>query len=341
MFQVLTILVAASPFAPEPLAVDELMLASLDTPSLGMLAQDPVAGESADAVADESVPGFGQDVSWTSGTRLSLQVQYAHLFNTTVDNDAGEFDADQLRLRVNGRTAITDSFDLTYGFRYEYDGFNFAGHGFFGDQQPWTDIHTVQFSVGGLLEIDDHWQAFAGGVFRFARETGADWGDGFEGGGAFGVSYSFNDSLTLGGGLGIITQVEDGLLYYPIVVADWKIIDRLVLTTRISTGWANESGVELVYDWTDHWDVGVGASYDYQRFRLNDDGPVPGGAGKFTALPFYGFVNWEPMPSFNASLYVGLNTMGEVEAINSNGSVTASENYGIGFVLGAQGTISF
>ncbi|HBZ97761.1 MAG: hypothetical protein CMJ41_07515 [Phycisphaerae bacterium] len=337
MLQLLTVALASNPFVLPTQPVDEHLLPSLERPALTAFQDD----DSVRAVAEEDVPEFGQDLNWTAGTRLSLTLHYSHLFNSEIDDDQGEFDMDQLRLRLKGRTAITDTFDLSYGFRYEFDGFNFGEQGFFGLGDPWSDIHTIEFNVGGFWKLDGNWQFFAGGVFRFARETGADWGDSFEGGGAAAISYTFSERLTLGGGLGIVTRLEDDLLYYPIVVADWEIVDRLLLTTRISTGWGNETGVQLVYRWTDHWDVGIGAAYDYQRFRLNDEGPVAEGVGEFTALPFYGFVNWKPMPSVNVSLYVGINTYGELEAVDRNGNVAASSDYGTGFLLGGQATISF
>jgi len=339
MLQLLTTVLATSAFAPVPQAVDQDMLASLQAPSLSMM--EEADDDSVVAVAEEDVPNFAQNVDWTSGTRLSFSFHYAHLFNSKIDDDMGEFDLDQLRFRVKGNTSITDDFSLAYGFRYEYDGFNFAEDGFFGAGQPWSDIHTVQFNLGGIWSIDDHWSVFAGGVFRFARETDADWGDSLEAGGAAAVSYRFSDTLTIGGGLGVITQLEDDPLFYPVIIVDWEIIDRLVLTTRVSTGWANETGIELVYHWTDNWDVGIGAAYDYQRFRINDEGPIAGGVGEFTALPFFGFVNWKPLPAFNASIYVGVNTYGEFKAVRSNGSTAANPTYGMGFMLGAQGTISF
>ena len=175
MLQLLAAVLATSAFAPVPQAVDQDMLASLQAPSLSMMEED--GDGSVIAVAEEDVPNFAQDVEGNLGTRLSFTFHYAHLFNSKIDDDMGEFDMDQLRFRVKGSTAITDDFSLSYGFRYEYDGFNFAEGGFFGAGQPWSDIHTVQFNFGGFWSLDDHWSVFAGGVFRFARESEADWSD--------------------------------------------------------------------------------------------------------------------------------------------------------------------
>ena len=312
-------------------------LASL--PSLAVLQEAGGVDESRDV---EPVPGFGQLDALSRGTSITFDPQYAHVFNSEVDDNQGEFNLDRLRLRLQGRTVLNDTWELGYGFKYQFDGFGFAETGTFGaSPSPWTDIHTVQFHVGATVKFTEQWRGFGGGQFRFARETGAGWSDSFEGGGAFGASYSFSRTLTLGGGLGVETQLEDGLLFYPVIVIDWQIADRWLLTTRMSTGWADQTGIQLVYDWTETLDVSVGVAYDYQRFRLNDDGPSPGGVGLFTATPVYAMLTWIPSSSVHLSVFAGANTMGELELRNSSGNSISKKNYGLGFLFGAQASVTF
>ena len=72
-------------------------------------------------------------------------------------------------------------------------------------------------------------------------------------------SPTFSENLTLGGGIGIRSQLEDDALFYPIIIVDWQITDRLSFDTRLTTGWANQSGAELVYELTEDLDVGIAA----------------------------------------------------------------------------------
>ena len=166
-------------------------------------------------------------------------------------------------------------------------------------------------------------------------------GAGDAAGGAIGVSYTVSPSLTVGGGVGVTTRLEDSLYFYPIVVADWLITDGLILTTRISTGWGDEAGVELVYTITPGWDVGVGAAYEWNRFRLDDEGPAPGGVGVIRSLPTYGFLRWNATPKISFSVFAGINAWGQLEALDKNGNKVADESFRPGFLLGIQGQFTF
>ena len=330
MISMLTAALLSAPFTFDP------AVPSHDLPSLSAMQDESV-------VADEQpVPGLGQVERLSRGTRISVDANYAYLFKSTVDDDQGEFDLNRLRLRLAGRTVVSEGWELTYGFKYQFDGFSFDGTGDFGDTPAvWTDIHTMQFNIGSMFAITDKWNAFVGGQFRFSRETGADWGDSFMGGGAFGASYTFSENLTLGGGLGMETQLEESLLYYPIVIVNWRFAERWSINTRITSGWADSTGVQLVYDWTDTLQLAVAGNYDYQRFRLNDEGPAADGVGHFTAMPVYFRLTWSPTHSVRVSGVVGLNVSGELKAKSSNGRTYAKHDYGAGLLAGAQLSITF
>ena len=330
---ILPAIILASTFSADPSGG----LASL--PSLAAMQDGGASEQEAEA---SPVPGFGQLDAWSRGTTITLSPKYGHVFKAEVDDDQGEFDLDRVRLRLQGRTQLSDTWELGYGFKYQFDGFGFSETGVFGGSpSPWTDIHTVQFHVGATVKFTEQWRGFGGGQFRFARESGAEWSDAFEGGGAFGVSYSFSRTLTLGGGLGVESQLEDDPLFYPVIVVDWQMADRWLLTTRMSTGWADQTGIQLVYDWTETLDVALGVAYDFQRFRLNDDGPSPGGVGLFTATPVYAMLTWIPSSPVRLSVFAGANTMGELELRNSSGNMISKKNYGLGFLFGAQASITF
>ena len=331
MLSIIPVFVLTAPFTFDP------AMTGYDLPSLSSMedVKQPAADE-------QPVPGFGQLDELSRGTRITFTTQYAHLFTSDVDSNQGEFTLDRLRLKLQGVTALNDSWDLNYGFKYQFDGYDFAGRGFFGaDDKPWTDIHTVVFNIGATVKLTKQWRGFFGGQFRFARETDAGWSDGFEGGGAFGASYSFDENLTLGGGLGIESQLEDSVYIYPIVVVDWRINDQWSVNTRITSGWGDTAGVQLIYDWTDSFQIALGANYDYQRFRLNDEGPTPDGVGHFTAMPVYLRFTWAPKPNIDLTAFVGMNVSGELESQNRMGNTVSKHDYGAAAMVGGQVSITF
>ena len=94
------------------------------------------------------------------------------------------------------------------------------------------------------------------------------------GGGAVGAVYSFSEKFSIGGGIGARSQILDNVLIYPIIVLNWQITDRLLFSTRMTSGWANQTGAELSYELKPGVDVGVAAVFDYQRFRLSDGNAI-------------------------------------------------------------------
>ncbi len=314
------------------------------TLAIGTAIQDSVPPPSPDETDQEieSVPGLGQETSFIPGTRLTVSASYAYLFNSSIEG-GGSFSLGRFRVRGRGATALTDTLDLTYGVRYQLDSFDFSRQGSnnFFSKSPWSSVDTLQLNVAGVMTIDQRWRVFGGGVVRFGAESKADWADGIEAGGAVGFSYSFSPSLTIGGGFGVTTRLEDSLYFYPIIVADWMIVDGLMLTTRMSTGWGDETGIELVYTIAQGWDVGVGAAYEWNRFRLNDEGPAPGGVGVLRSIPTYGFLRFNATPKASLSVYAGVNAWGQLEALDANGNKVADEKFRPGFLLGIQGQITF
>lgn len=341
-------------FISTGLAVMTLAIASTSSPTgpssgsrltlaIGSAIQDSAAVSSqADSVDQAAVPGLGQETSFIPGTRLTASISYAYLFNSSIEG-GGSFSLGRFRIRGRGITALTDTLDLSYGARYQLDSFDFSDQGsnsFFGNS-PWSSVDSLQLNMGGVLTIDRQWRVFGGGQVRFGAESEADWADGIEAGGAVGVSYSFSPSLTIGGGFGVTTRLEDSLYFYPIVIADWRIYDNLLFTTRMSTGWGDETGIELVYTLAEGWDVGLGAAYEWTRFRLDDEGPASRGVGVIRSLPVYGFLRWNATTRSSISIYSGLNAWGQLEALDANGNTVADQKFRPGFLLGIQGQITF
>jgi hypothetical protein len=206
---------------------------------------------------------------------------------------------------------------------------------------PWGSINTTQVDAALQLQATQRWQVFGGGMARWAAEEGGSLGEGFVGGGAFGAAYAITEDLILGGGVGIQTQIEDDLLVYPIVVAEWSLTERLRLSTSLTTGWANQTGGEIVYAATESIDIGVSAVFDYQRFRLSDDAAVPGGAGVTEALPVNLFVSMNVCQRASVTAFVGINAYGRLKTVDSAGRDVWARNHDPAPVLGIQGTIRF
>lgn len=275
--------------------------------------------------SDDDSASFSIEGGWVWQLRTDL-----------TDTAAGRFTHDRGHLRLRGRIPLRDDLELLLGARQQRDNFGFSNI-----VAPWSSINTTQIDAALQWQATEQWQVFGGGMARWAAEQGGSLSDGFEGGGAIGAAYAFSKDLVLGGGVGVQTRIEDDLLIYPIIVADWQITDRLRLSTRLTTGWANQTGAEIVYAASDTVDIGVLAVFDYQRFRLSDNAPTSGGVGVTEALPVSFFMSIDACPRCSLTAFIGVNAYGRLKTTDSAGNDVWASDHDPAPVLGIQGTIRF
>ena len=287
------------------------------------------------AAVDQEVAPLGQSDERTAS--FSLQGGWVWQLRTDLtDTASGRFTHDRGHIRLRGRIPLRDDLELLLGVRQQRDNFGFSDM-----VAPWTSINTTQFDAALQWQATQRWKIFGGGLARWASESGASLSGGFEGGGAVGAAYAFSEKLVLGGGIGLQSRIEDDVLIYPIIVVEWEIAERLRLSTRLTSGWANQTGAELIYAINDKVDVGVSAIFDYQRFRLSDDAPSSGGVGVTEALPVSFFVSIDVCPNGSLTAFVGVNAYGRIKVTDAAGNDVWASDHDPVPVLGIQGTIRF
>ncbi len=284
---------------------------------------------------DQAVAGLGQQPQPFT-MKWSLAGGYAYQLRTHID-DGGRLSWGRGHVQLKGQTPLRDDLELVVGTRWQRDTFTFDG-----SVGNWGHVDAVQLDAGLQWKVSDRWQVFGGGQVLFSAESGAGFDDAVNGGGAIGAVYAFSESLALGGGVGMRTRTLDDALIYPIVVVEWGITERLRLSTRLTSGWANQTGVELIYDWAEGVQVGVAAVYDYQQFRLSDsNATAPGGVGEATMLPVVAFIAYDVAPNVALTAFVGANVAGHLEARDTTEATVWSTDYEAAPIVGLQGTIRF
>ena len=252
----------------------------------------------------------------------------------------GDLDVLRMRFGVTGKAGLTRDLDLAVSIGYGLDLYDFSGTTRLGGVDPWGDIHTL--SVGALLslELNDDWTVFGGPVVQFAREDNVGLDDSFIGGAVVGATYEVSSALTVGGGLGVVTQIEDDARLFPMIVLEWEISDTLRLISQTS-GAAGRSGLELVYDLGNDWETAIGASYDFRRFRLDDEGIAPEGVGEETRLPIRARLSYQAGDHFIIDLYAGITLSSELQLDDADGALLGKEDVDPAGLLGVTFTISF
>jgi hypothetical protein len=267
----------------------------------------------------------------------SLDFHLVHQFSTPIDGGGrvavtrGGFD-----YRLNSK--VTDDDDLQYRFQYQRDQWNFTGAGL-GAEDPWDVINTLDLSVQLMHKYNHTTKWFAGAMLRSSFED--DIGDGLVAGGNVGFVHSFSNDFTFGLGIGVIEQELDDPRFFPLFVLEWTLSDAVRLTTDLSTRFGSRTGVELVWTPRNDWTLGAGLSYEYSRFRLDNSGIAPNGAGEATAFPLTLRATRRVSPTFDFTIYGGLVFSGHLDVIDSSRATIRNRDYDMTGSIGILGQIRF
>jgi hypothetical protein len=270
---------------------------------------------------------------------LSLATGFQYIFETDIDG-GGEIAITRVPLVIGAEAKISDELDLQANLRYELGLYDFKGISSLG-ANPWDDIHTLSVDARVVWALNQKTRLWGGPVVLWSRETGADWSDSMVGGAFFGATYIFNRKLIVGGGLGIVSQIEDDILVYPIIVLNWRIGDKTTLSSRAGPAGIAATGAELVRDLGEGWEVGVGARYEFRRFRLDNTGIAPNGVGEETNFPAWVRLSYRFNENFNVDLFCGLALSGRLDLDDTGGNPLARADYDAAPTVALIGTLRF
>ena len=269
----------------------------------------------------------------TGGFRITAGFGY----RTDADIDHGG-DFNELRFSIAGVGLIrfNDQWTMAPILAYRFSHYDWSS----GD--PWEDIHTLRTTPLMQYALDDHWTIFGGPSLGFSAESGADIGDAFTFGGFAGVRYKVNPNLTVGGALGVFSQIEDDAVVLPLPIVQWQINDQWSLNAGFTeVAAAGGIGAEISYKINDKWAAGAGVQFQKKRFRLSDDGPVPDGVGEDRNVPIYAKIAWQACPHGTLELIGGVAVGGNVRIEDEDGHKLGDEDYDPSGLIGLRGVFTF
>jgi hypothetical protein len=254
--------------------------------------------------------------------KFEFDVGGGYRFNTNFSDDG---DVSQYRLLAIFESDIKISRDwsVTPKVEYTYDRYYFSPVKKLDNTKPWNRVHNLTIGVNFRWSVTQDWTLFMGPLFELAAEDGADLGTSLLGGGFGGVMYRVNDRLMVGGGLAVSSQIEDDVLFLPLLVLQWKITEKLSLGTRPASGATGFYFIlELAYDLGPGWEIGIGGAYERRRFRLSnsDLAPFPGGVGQTTGIPLFLRVSKYLGRAWELEFFGGFSFYNRYEVYNSDGN---------------------
>lgn len=292
-----------------------------------------------------AVPALAQTDD--SELRFTFGGGYTYRLPTDLDT-GGDVSVSTLSAGLNIARDFNRDVGLTFRINYGVSIYDFGGSAppvGFGVIDPWDDIHTLAVGAAISADINDKWSVFGGPVFQISGESGADWEDAVTGGVIAGATYAVSDDLVIGGGIGIVSQIEDNVRFFPIIIVEWNIEENWRVSSRGPTGGRSSiefTGVELIWQPGDHWEFAVGGGSSYARFRLDDEDVAPDGVGQDESTPVWLRASWMPTSQINLDVIGGFGFGGELTLDDEDGdSVAGSDTDEMSPFIGLFGSIRF
>jgi hypothetical protein len=270
---------------------------------------------------------------------FSLRAAYQYIFETDVDG-GGDVQISRAGLAVGAETDLSRDIDLVTNLRYELSEYDFSGVSDLGPD-PWDDIHTLSVDARFQVAMTNDVALWGGPVLLWARQDGADWNEALTGGGFLGMTFIINEDLTLGAGMGLVTQLDDSLRPFPIFVVKWKITEQLGLKSTPGPLGIAATGLELTWDLGEGWEIGMGGRYEFRRFRLDDVDSAPDGVGEETSFPMWLRLSYSVNDKFSLDVYGGATFNGHLRLEDFNGRKLAEADYDSAPTVAVVGSLRF
>ena len=263
---------------------------------------------------------------------------FAHQFDA--DLDVGDYHVSRLDFAASAETDLNETWEVALQLRTWLDSFDFAPNASLGfGSEPWEDIFTLSLGARIHYKLNDRWTLIGGPVLQFSRESGADWGDSLTGGGALSALYHWNENLAVGLGIGVLSQLEDDVIFFPILLVEWKLSSTLRLSSDTPT--TTSVGGEIVWEFAPTFEAALGGGYSSKRFRLDDAGLAPGGVGEETYFPVHVRLGWSPVEHVQVNIFGGFALGTELTIETSTGAFVNDEEPDAAMFAGFSASLQF
>jgi hypothetical protein len=100
-------------------------------------------------------------------------------------------------------------------------------------------------------------------------------------------------------------------------------------------------GVALGYKASEQWTFGLSTRRENEEFRLDDDGPAPGGIGKDKSLPLVATVAWQPNKTIELAMFAGFQFAGQLKLKDAQDVLISETDYDPAPIYGATFELRF
>jgi len=275
------------------------------------------------------------DSEASEGVGGGLEARFLNEFDTETDG-GDEFKAWRVALEGGVEGPVHESVRVGVRAAYQHAAYDFhfdhspglpAGYG--GSElprAPWGGINTIDVAPTVTALFGDGFSVEAAVPIRWSGETGAR-RNGLAAGITGVARWQALETLSVGAGVGVTSQLEGPAQVFPVVALDWQILPSLDLRTQGS--FVQGGQAMLLWGAADSVRLTVSAGYERNRFRMDDNGIGDDrhGIGEISSVPVEVGVRIRLFERGYLDFRGGLGFAGRMRVENANGNRLYDEDY--------------
>lgn len=270
---------------------------------------------------------WGQEKKEQKRSPYSYSFSYTPLYQFETDLDGGgSFDVSRHYFRFGVMRSFNRNLRLGLGVSYDFENWDFDNLSNVAGASPWSSIHRPGVSLPISYRFADSWTLGFSPAVELSRASGAENDESFTYGAVVSLAHPFGPDLFLGVGFGLFDRLEE-TNFFPFIVINWKINEKLRLSNPFRAGPAGPAGLELVYSPQRNWELGLGGAFRSYRFRLDDTSAVPNGVGENEFVAGFLRVQRKLGSKLSLDLATGALFAGELSIENSDGNRIGEDKY--------------
>lgn len=273
---------------------------------------------------------------------VTVSLGASQQFSADIDKNNGDFSITRAKVGVIVPVRLNDNFTVATSGRYGLDYYDFNNTP--ANITPWKYINTLSAaSILSYQDKDSAWSYYGGGFVKMSAESGVALNRATTGGGLIGFNYKFSDTLSLGAGLAIMSQLEESARVLPVITAKWQFDDNWRLEAGLTDVATAGYGADLKWLFNKEWDFSLGAQFHQSRFRIDGSSTngTQNGIATEEATTIYVDSTWHATDKVDLGAFVGLATGGKLKIANSSGDNEQKADYKTAAILGVQASLKF
>jgi len=294
----------------------------------------PVADTTTGSTADQKAP-------------FKIDLGYSHRIQTDIKGGGEDFNVQSVGVKASNHLQLNPCYTLNTAINYEYNDYQFHNNNRYQwkNRFDWNRVHLV--SIDSMLgyQLDDKWSFYGGPILNVGAEEGSEFKDTLSGGAAAGFNYVYSPTLTAGGGLAVVSRIEDPVATVPIVRLDWKFADKWNLHAG-STDLGSSAGYGMAVSFApiESLTLSSGLQEQDKRFRLANEwssGHPKDGVATDKYSVAYAKACYDVTKQIGIEGYAGMAFSGKLKLEDKSGQALKEQEYDQTPMFGLRTIFSF